>query len=812
MNRCLYVLFFGLIINSHLYSQFTLEGIVLDQSNVPLPDVHVQLFPGDHNLVSKRDGTFKLSLESNKYTLRISHISFQDSLLTVNLDKDIKLQISLKPSTNNLQTIDVIHHWAAQESPLTYDNIKEEEFKSKNLGQDLPYLLRRTPSLVVSSDAGHGIGYTGMRIRGTDPTRINVTINGVPLNDSESQGVFWVDLPDFGSSTSSIQIQRGVGSSTNGSGAFGATVNLNTQALRREPHAQVGLGIGSFGTRKLNTQMGTGLIHDKFSLETRLSKIKSNGYIDRADADLTSYFFSGTYFGKKSSLRFNFFGGHEVTYQAWNGVPAQYIDDKKLRTSNTAGTERTGSPHPNEVDDYNQTHLQVIYNLALTPESSIQATAHYTKGMGFFEQYKANQNLANYFLDCLEGDNEDLIRRRWLDNHFYGFMASYNYNASRLDWTLGIAANQYLGSHFGEVTWARTFCNEEQGHRYYDNEATKNEMSTYSKWHYSFNSKLVGYLDLQIRIVDYEFLGLSNEGNPLGQKASHQFFNPKIGLSYLPKQNQKYYASVAVAHREPNRNDYTESNTSAWPKPEQLINTELGWATNHRNWSLLINGYHMLYKDQLVLTGEINDVGAYTRSNIDKSFRMGVETDFSLDLSQKLSINTAITASQNKVLSFTEYIDDWDNGIQQMRNHQKTDLAFSPNWIGHTTMAYVFIGHRNAASNATLLWESSWVSRQYLDNTSSQIASIPSYWIHDLGLNIHITPKWAKSVDLNLQVNNLFSTLYSSNGWIYRFNSDDYNPTADDPHARNEGSGFYNLSGYYPQATRHFMAGLNISL
>ncbi len=797
--------------NHALLAQVIISGLVLDQQQRPIPDVYVQLIEKEVSSVTDKQGNFAIQIDPGNYQITFKHLSFADTTLTIEAGLNINLIIQLSETTQILQAIEVVHHWAYENTPVTHQEIKQSELEQKNLGQDLPYLLRRTPSLVVTSDAGHGIGYTGMRIRGTDPTRINVTINGVPVNDSESQGVFWVDLPDIGSSTGSIQIQRGVGSSTNGTGAFGATINLNTQTVDSEPSGSMSTGFGSYKSQKYNLRLSSGLIKNKFAIQGRLSKIKSDGYIDRARSDLNSYFLSGILMSPRSSLRMNIFSGHEETYQAWNGVPAQYVDDRALRTTNTAGNERPGSPHPQEVDNYRQTHYQLIYNQDISENGSLQATLHYTKGKGYFEQFKGSQQLHDYNFPCANNSETDLIRRRWLDNDFFGMLTSYKLRGNRFEWTSGISANQYLGGHYGEVIWAQTFCDTNLDQRYYDNDATKNDMSAYSKLHYNLTKRFVGYIDLQLRHIDYSFLGINQDGIPLNQKVNHQFFNPKIGLLYNQRNNQQYYLSMAVAHREPNRDDYTEGIPGSWPQSERLINTEIGWKKNAENWALSINGYHMYYQDQLVLTGEINDVGAYIRTNVDQSYRLGIETQIDYELSKKIRLSGNLTASKNKIKKFTEFIDDWDDGSQKIQHHRNTDLAFSPQWVGHSEIDYVFWGSHQSSKRASLTWESSWVDRQFLDNTSNTLASIPAYWIHDLGLNFQFQSKWAKQISLTLQVNNIFDRFYSSNGWVYRFNSDDYNPVADDPHAVSESNGNYHLAGLYTQATRHFMTGILVS-
>ncbi|HHH50043.1 MAG TPA: TonB-dependent receptor, partial [Saprospiraceae bacterium] len=637
--------FTGLALLMYCYTfsvaQGSLFGHVLSTEGTPLPGATIQLLEINRATVTDADGFFRLrNIPNGTYQLQIDYLGYEAFLKTILIHGATESDFTLKPSGLDIEEVLIYANWADRETPMSFRNYKKEDIETTNLGQDVPYLLRWSPSVVVTSDAGTGIGYTGIRIRGTDPSRINVTINGIPLNDSESQSSFWVDLPDFLSSTESVQIQRGVGSSTNGAGAFGGTINLNTAKLTDKAYATLNGSVGSFNTQKYNVLLGSGLLKNNFSFDARLSKISSDGYIDRASSDLKSYFVSAAYVGDKASLRFNVFSGHEITYQAWNGVPAQYIDDDKLRKTNTAGTEKSGEPHDNEVDDYTQTHYQIHYHQTLAKKTNLNIALHYTKGLGFFEQYKAAQDLVDYNLTPDAGiEKTDLIRRRWLDNDFYGTVFSLNVNPSnKLKTTLGGGWNKYLGRHFGEVIWARYMGSAEQGQRYYDNDAQKIDFNIFAKLNYQLSSLLNTYIDLQYRTVDYTFLGFDNDGKNITQNARLHFFNPKFGLFYKLKNNSNLYASFAVGNREPNRSDYTESTPASRPSHETLCNTELGfkqiWKHNYFN----INAYHMKYNNQLVLTGQINDVGEQTRINVKDSYRLGLELDGLLALSKSFSL------------------------------------------------------------------------------------------------------------------------------------------------------------------------------
>jgi iron complex outermembrane receptor protein len=765
---------------------------------------------------------------AGNYNLRVNYGGYQEYKVAIKVTGEMELDINISRRIEFDELI-VSATRADAKTPMTYTNVSKEELERNNLGQDIPFLLKYTPSVVVSSDAGTGIGYTGIRVRGSDPTRINVTINGIPLNDSESQGVFWVNMPDFTSSVDNIQIQRGVGTSTNGAGAFGASINLNTSKVHEKAFAQVSNSIGSFNTLKNNIQVGSGLIKDHFTFDARLSQIQSDGFIDRAEVDLQSYYLSAAYIADKTSIRFNTFSGHEVTYQAWNGVPAQFMGDGPidfdttgirlnngdLRRYNPSGTEKVnGAPHDNEVDDYRQTHYQALINHQFNSKLNVSGALHYTKGAGFFEQYKGGEDLVDYGLDNVALGNDtitstDLIRRRWLDNDFYGFTYALKYSPAKFDFTLGGGWNFYQGKHFGEVIWAEYMSNGEQGHRYYDNDAEKTDFNIFGKVNAELIDKLYGYLDLQFRRVDYEFLGLDENGNQLATSENLNFFNPKIGLTYEWHNNTQIYASFAVGNREPNRNDYTESSPTSRPVHETLYNTELGIRQNFRGFAWGVNGYLMQYNNQLVLTGEINDVGASTRVNVDDSYRAGIELEAAREITTGLTLSANATFSQNKIKNFTEFIDDWDTGGQIQVEHEDTDLAFSPNTIFTAAIGYdVFKKGDNQQLNISLSGKH--VGEQFLDNTSNENAMLDAFFYSDLRIGYSIKTKWVEEIGITLLVRNIFDAQYANNGWTYRYKSAGYDGRGDDPYARLESDGVYNLTGFFPQAGRNFLLGVNL--
>ena len=562
-----FVLLWFNIFSIGLFAQYQLSGIITDSiTREPIVNVYVEILEINRSALSDHEGNYTIKdIPPGNYTIRMSHLAYQNSFFSISLMKDLVHDQILSQAIIQMTPVEIIHHWSSQDAPIPQVRLDEKALEKYNTGQDLPYLIRNTPSLVTTSDAGHGVGYTGMRIRGSDATRINVTINGVPLNDSESQNVFWVDLPDFGSSINNLQIQRGVGSSTHGAGAFGASINLNTQGIHTKPYVSTQHTIGSFNTRQHNLELSSGILNENFTLESRLSTISSDGYIDRASVNLNSYYLAGTYFTDNQSLSFLTFGGKERTYQAWNGVPAQYIRDPGLRKFNTAGTERSAEPHPDEVDDYDQKHYQLVYKQR-SDNWDWNATLHLTRGKGFFEQYKADQSFSDYSINCgsFNVEETDLIRRRWLDNYFYGGLFSISKKNPKGVFTAGTAINRYEGRHFGEVVWAQFSCNTSQGQLYYDNDAVKNDANIYVKYQW-LKAKWKPFLDLQYRYLDYQFLGLNDDGNSLEHQVSHHFFNPKGGIQFVYNEHTKFNLYIGVAHKEPNRDDYTEANPKSWP-------------------------------------------------------------------------------------------------------------------------------------------------------------------------------------------------------------------------------------------------------
>ena len=675
-------------------------------------------------------------------------------------------------------------------TPISFSNLDKKEIAFRNLGQDIPILMNYLPSVVTTTDAGNGVGYTGIRVRGSDATRVNVTINGIPYNDSESQGTFWVNMPDFASSTESLQLQRGVGTSTNGAGAFGASLNVLTDSYAKEASGEISNSFGSFNTRKHTVKFSTGLMNDKFEIAGRLSNIASDGFIDRASSDLKSYFLQGTYVGETTLIKALAFGGIQQTYQAWYGLE----DAEKLRndrTFNVAGMyfDDQGNMkfYDNETDNYQQDHYQLHWNERWNENWSTNLAFHYTKGKGYFEQYKEDEDFADYGLNPISLGGEiidvtDLIRRRWLDNDFYGTTFSLNYKKEKVDFILGGGANKYEGAHFGEIIWAQYASQSEIRDRYYDDFSTKTDVNVFAKLNYDLTTKWRLFGDIQYRNV-----GFNANGQDTGiVNDTFNFINPKAGITFTLNPKNNFYFSYAKAQREPNRNDYENGN----PKPEKLDDYELGWRWNSKKATLNINGYYMKYKNQLVLTGQLNDVGAPIRANSGDSYRIGLEVDATITLSKKWFLQPNFTLSQNQNQDF---VFQRDGVIQNLGN---TNIAFSPNAIAANRLVYIPIPN----FNISLL--SKYVGKQFMGNIDSSQSFLESYFVNDINISYEWKPKSVfKSILVSGLINNVLDLKYESNGYFYTFD-DDY--TSPGVISTIEGA------GYYPQAGINFLAGLTL--
>lgn len=788
MKKILF-LFASLVFSISVFGQFTLKGRIKNaQDQSTLPNANVVIEGLLKSIASDLEGNYKFkNLKPGSYILKVSFIGFKTQTKEININNDSEIDIMLEPSEFMADEVIVSALRVGDKTPFAFTNIDKEELVKRNLGHDLPFLLNSTPSTVVTSDAGNGVGYTGIKVRGTDATRINVTVNGIPLNDAESQGVFWVNMPDFASSVNSIQIQRGAGTSTNGAGAFGASINIQTTTLNKEAYAEIANSFGSFNTLKNTVNIGSGLINNKFNFEGRLSRISSDGYVQPGWSDLKSYYLSGSYYGKKSSLKLTTFGGKEKTYQAWNG-----LRDTMLSINRRANL----FSYADQTDNYWQDHYQLHYNYELTKNITLNTALHYTKGRGYYEEYREEDDLANYKISSvIVGSdtirNSDLIRRRWLDNDFYGGIWSLNYNSdnNKLNVIWGGGYNQYIGAHFGEVIWARFASNSNIRQKYYRDSAFKNDMNTYLKANYQLNNKLFVFGDIQYRNISYAFMGYDRNLNNIEQSVNLNFINPKAGLTYAIKENQQAYVSYSVANKEPNRDDFTNSSPNSRPKPENLQDIEAGYKINTNKFAFGFNLYNMIYKNQLVLTGKINDVGSYTRTNVAQSYRRGIEIEAGALLHKLIRWNGNLTLSENKVKNYIEYYDNYDTFTQDSVIYTLTDIAFSPSVIASSIFTL------SPIKNLDINIISKYVGKQYLDNTSNNDRIINPFFVNDLRIDYKINTTLFKEIRIGLLAANFLNELYENNGYTFSYVWGGAKTTE---------------NFYYPQAGRNFMASIAV--
>lgn len=772
-------------------AQFTISGKVSDKlTGEALTGAVVSISNTYIAFNTDADGGFKIkSMKKGKYEIKLSFIGYKPINQIVDLSNDLTLNFQMEVSPVLQDEVIISATRADDRSPSTFENIKKSEIEKMNLAQDLPILIDGTPSVVTSSDAGAGVGYTGIRIRGSDITRINVTINGIPVNDAESQGVFWVNMPDLSSSVDNIQIQRGVGTSTNGSSAFGASMNIQTLKLNPEPYAEISTAYGSFNTLKTSVMAGTGLIGEKWSFDGRLSRISSNGYIDRATSNLKSFYVSGAYYGKKSLLKLIVFSGKEKTYQAWQGVPKDSLK-----------TNRRFNPftYDNQTDNYQQDNYQMIYSYEFNKHWNLNAAIHYTYGRGYYEEYKEDASYSNYGLaDVYIGNDTirstNLVRQKWLDNHFYGFTFSTKYNTKNFDLTIGGAGNKYDGDHYGEIIWAQ-ISNFQKDRRWYDNTGIKSDINVFAKANLLLAEKVNLYADVQYRYVDYTINGIDGILRDISQFHYFNFVNPKAGIVYQVNKMNRLYLSFAIANREPNGNNYADADlTRQIPTSEVLYDFELGYNFNSKVINLDLNAFYMDYKNQLILTGEINDVGYAIMTNIPKSYRVGIEISSEINILKNLKLNINGAFSSNKIKDFIEYTDeydaDWNYLGQKVTPLGETDISFSPDIVAGGNLCYIpFKGFQAS-------FISKYVGKQYVDNTNSTDRMLSPYFISNFLLSYTIKTKFIKEIGLSFLVNNIFNKMYESNAWVYQYY---------------QGGEHYTDDGYFPQAGINFLGGVNL--
>ncbi len=762
--------------------QATLSGTITNNANEPIVGAAIFVNELNKGAISNIKGKYQISLPVGAYTIKVSSMAYKSISTTLNITKDIKVDFTLDDDKTQLEQVLISAVRADKNTPVAQTNISQAALQEKNLAQDVPYLLSQTPSVVTTSDAGAGVGYTGIRIRGISAQQINVTLNGVPLNDPESHGVYWVDIPDFAASTSSLQVQRGVGTSTFGTGAFGAGISLETDKISPRAYSQVSGTYGSFNTKKYSVKGSTGLLNNHFEFTGRFSKITSDGYVDRASSDLNSYFVSGTYKDAKNTLKAIVFGGAEVTYQSWNGIDKDTYETNP--TFNSAGAIYNDAWevvdfYDREVDNYKQDHYQLHYKRKVAQNLAFNLTAHYTYGRGYYEQYKQDRDFADYGLSPIDIngatiDKTDLIRRKWLDNDFYGVTASALYKTDKMKLTLGLAANEYDGRHFGRVIWAQFASDSKIRHEYYNNLGVKKAYNGFAKSIYNLSDKMKLFTDIQFRSISYKVDGTLDWNYNWSTKDDLFFINPKIGLFYNLNKHNDLYLSVAQTHREPNRDDYI--NNTDKPKPETLNNVEAGWKYKADNLLVETNLYAMLYKDQLVLSGKIDNVGNPIRENVGKSSRLGIETQVAYKFSKLLSVNANITLSDNRNDNY--FVTEAGN----LKNFGNTKLTYSPDVVAGGVISI----KPSKCINIQLI--SKYVGEQFMDNRNIDASKLDAYFVENAFVSFEMKPKnYFKNLRLSLQVNNLFNKKYASNGYMW----------GDSPY-------------YFPQAGTNYLLGMTL--
>lgn len=802
-----------LMTGSWAMAQTKISGKVYNTNNEPLPGASIVIDGTNIGTLSNSKGEFTLgNLKNENYLLKVSFIGYKSYSSNVSLTKDLLLEIKLQKDEVMTDEVFVYATRAGAKVPVALTEITNTEIKERNMGQDVPYLLSTSPSFVATSDAGAGVGYTGFRIRGTDANRINVTINGIPFNEAESHDVYWVDLPDFSSSVENIQIQRGVGTSTQGAAAFGATINMQTNDFHHDAYMEFNSTAGSFNSFKNTFRTGTGLLSNHFNFDARLSAISSDGFIDRATSKLHSYYLSGGYYSDNTIIKLITFSGKEKTYQAWNGIPSVRLksDIEGMNRYEEHGlysheeTEAMLASNPrtynlytyeNQTDNYQQDHYQFLFSQKFGSFIHLNAALFLTHGEGYYEQYETDQDFEDYGMskvilgvDTLS--STDLIRRKWMDNNFYGGTFSFNYQKDKSDIVLGTGWNEYDGQHFGKVIWAQYMGTTPKDYEWYRSTGYKTDFNVFIKYNYSINEKVNLYADIQYRNILHSIDGIDDDLRDLTQDHNYDFLNPKLGIYYQPNEKSKTYLSWAVAHREPNRSNFTDADPNGkQPTYETLTDVEAGYDVSYKSFSLGANLYFMLYDNQLILTGEINDVGSAIMTNVDKSYRTGIELMAGVRILPSLTWDINATFSRNKILDFTEYIDNWDTWGQDAFELGNTNIAFSPSVIANSTISC------EPLKNLQVSIVSQYVGRQYIDNSSNNDRSLDPYLVSNLKISYSINTLNIKDIQVHLLISNLFNEQYETNAWVYSYL---YGGTR------------YKMDGYFPQAGTNYMIGLSI--
>ena len=784
-------------------AQNNFVGRVTDSSGEPIVGANILI--EESNLITYTDekGKFYLNSNSTNIDIQVSHVGYLTKEIEFS-NPNQEINIVLDDGIILKDEIKVISTRAKYNSPFAFTNISKSFIEKNNSGKDIPFLINSTPSTYSTSDAGNGIGYTGVRIRGSDATRINVTINGIPYNDSESHGVFWVNVSDLASSANSIQVQRGVGSSTNGGGAFGGTVSIKTGKASEDFKLKYSSSAGSYKSFKNTLELNSGLIKNKINMNLRLSKINSDGYVDRATSDLKSYYASASYYSDKTSIDLINFSGKERTYQSWWGTPEGRINNDTEEMNNVianngysdeqadnllnSGRTFNYYTYDNQTDNYQQDHYQMHFNHDISNTANLHLALHYTYGRGYYEEFREDDNLSNYY-DFLENKSLDLVRRRWLSNHFYGLTYSFSKKFDKSEINIGGALNEYDADHFGEIIQPQLMVSEP----YYFSKSFKKDGNIFIKYNLNITESAELFTDMQLRGYSHKMKGNDNDKSIIDVDKNNVFFNPKVGLTKSLNDKVILYGSVAVANREPIRSDYIDSKIE--PKHESLVNIELGKGFNYNIGSFNTNLYLMEYNNQLITTGEVNDVGAYIRENVKKSRRFGVEFTNVLN-SKDFYVNSSLSLSRNLVYNFNETLYDYGADFSQYNiienKYVITDLAFSPGVLLNNHFEW------KANKFLSFILNSKYVGKQYLDNTSNEKRVIKDFLINDFKIQTNLTNNVFNNLFFKIEINNIFNVKYSSNGYTF---------------------GYYGGMDYevrenyfYPQATRNIMFSVSIEI
>lgn len=792
MKKLFFAVWMLLLASTAVHSQYLVSGFVYDENGDPLAGATLVL-DEVRATVSNSSGNYEFSkVNGGVHNLKVSFIGYETDEVKLNVKENLKKDFKLVLQSHLAPEVIVSAYRAGSKTPMAYTNLSGDKMRQTGVNEDLPYLLQLTPSLVATSESGLGIGNTSFRIRGSDPTRINVTVNGVPLNDSEGQGVYWANMPDFSSSVNEVQVQRGVGTSTNGSAAFGATVNFRSGSEVSAPFAEGISSVGSYNTFKNSVKMSTGTINNKFSLEARYSDLQTDGYVRNAFADHESMFLSGTLHFDHSFLKMNVIHGDQTTGISWEGIPKEKL--KTDRKYNPAGAytdlNEKQQFYKDETDNYIQTHYQVFYSHAFSNKLDMTAALHYTRGDGFYEQYKENAKFSSYNLPNVVIGGEtisrsDLIRQKWMENDFYGFVLSGNQEINdNLKLSVGGGWNQYDGDHFGKVIWSRIATNMEKDYQWYYNNGLKTDYSAFVKANFEFG-KVGILLDMQYRGIDYKMKGEDDDLVGLAQNHSFDFFNPKAGVFVDIVDGLQAYASFGVANREPTRTNFKDAkgDPNAMPKSERLFDWEAGSHFQSEKFSISMNLFYMLYDDQLVPTGEKSNTGRDIMTNVKDSYRTGLELQWAVTPIHQIRWDGNVTLSQNKIRNYVETSEDSSLGTV-VKPLGSTDIAYSPSVILSSALSYNFM------KGAAITLNSKYVGEQFFDNTSSNDRKLDAYFVNDLKVRYGFSPQWMKKVELSAMVNNLFNLEYETNAYGGNWYESGVEKT---------------WAYYYPMAPRHYM-------